>query len=110
MKLKLCNNGQSVIGTNEQGNNVSFTVEAEEYKQWLAQGNVPEPEFTEEEIKTNELNKKIAEANLYLAKTDWVKDYKLRHDLELELIPESSSKWAVINKRTLYIEFLKGIK
>ena len=53
---------------------------------------------------------KINEANQYLKDTDWVKDYKTRHDLGLELIPEDSSKWLIINKRAEYIEFLKGNK
>lgn len=52
---------------------------------------------------------KINLANQYLKDTDWVKDYKLRHYLGLELILESSSKWQVINKREEYIIFLRGI-
>ncbi len=110
MKLKLCNNGLSVHGINKQGFNVSYSIEAEEYKQWLEEGNTPEPEFTEEELTARELNEKISTANQYLAQTDWVNAYKIRHDLGLDLIPESSSKWEVINKRTEYIEFLKGAK
>ena len=110
MKLKLCNNGLSVVGINEQGNYVSYSIEAEEYKQWLEEGNIPEPEFTDEEIKINELNKKVQEAKQYLAQTDWVNAYKIRHDLGLDLIPESSSKLEIINKREEYIEFLKGAK
>lgn len=61
----------------------------------------------EDEYK-NSLEYKINEADMYLAKTDWVKDYKLRHDLGLELIPEDSAKWEIINKREEYITFLKG--
>lgn len=62
--------------------------------------------YTDEEIeKINKINL----ANQYLKDTDWVKDYKLRHDLGLELILESSSKWQVINKREEYIIFLRGI-
>jgi hypothetical protein len=76
--------------------------------QWIAEGNKPEPEFTEEELQAKELAKQIQEANSYLKETDWVETYKLRHDLGLELIPEDSSKWEVINKREEYIEFLKG--
>ncbi len=82
----------------------------EQYKQWIEEGNTPEPEFTDEEIKTNELNQKIQEANQYLKETDWVNAYKIRHDLGLDLIPESSSKWEVINKREEYIVFLKVIE
>lgn len=50
MKLKLCNNGLSVVGKNEYGMYISYSIEAEEYKQWLQQGNIPEPEFTDEEL------------------------------------------------------------
>lgn len=50
MTLKLTNNGLSVYGIREDGANVSYSVEAEEYKQWLLEGGIPEPEFTEEEL------------------------------------------------------------
>lgn len=53
---------------------------------------------------------KIAEANAYLKDTDWVNDYKTRHDLGLDIIPEDSTKWAVIEKREEYKVFLKGAK
>lgn len=65
---------------------------------------------TEDELAKEELNNKIQEANGYLAQTDWVNTYKIRHDLGLELIPEDSSKWEVINKREEYIVFLKAIE
>ncbi len=64
---------------------------------------------TDLEIETQILNLKIQEANQYLIQTDWVNSYKIRHDLGLELIPEESSKWEVINKREIYISFLKGL-
>lgn len=63
----------------------------------------------EDEYK-NSLEYKTSEADVYLAQTDWVNAYKLRHDLGLEIIPEDSSKFKVINKRAEYIEFLKGSK
>lgn len=62
----------------------------------------------EDEFKQS-LEYKINEANQYLKNTDWVSVYKLRHDLGLEVIPESSSKWLIINKREEYIVFLKGV-
>lgn len=65
---------------------------------------------TEDELAKEELNNKIQEANGYLAQTDWVNSYKIRHDLGLELIPEDSSKWEIINKREEYIVFLKAIE
>lgn len=82
----------------------------EEYNMWLDEGNTPEPEFTDEELVARELQSKVSEATLYLNSTDWVNAYKLRHDLGLELIPESSSKWEVLSKREEYTEFLKGAK
>ena len=62
----------------------------------------------EDEYK-NSVEYKIQEANQYLKDTDWVNSYKIRHDLGLELIPEESSKWKVINQREIYILFLKGL-
>lgn len=64
---------------------------------------------TEDELAKEELQNKIQEANVYLAQTDWVNTYKIRHDLGLELIPEDSSKWEVINKREEYLSYLRGI-
>ena len=45
--------------------------EYEAIKQWLAKGNTPEPEFTEEELKAQEIAKQVQEAMNYLAITDW---------------------------------------
>ena len=45
--------------------------EYELIKEWLAQGNVPEPEFTEEELAQQEINAKVQEARAYLANTGW---------------------------------------
>jgi len=61
MILKLCNNGKSVIGTREDGAMVSYSIEAEEYKQWLSEGNIPEPEFSEEELLVQAKASKLAE-------------------------------------------------
>jgi phage-related protein len=66
---------------------------------------ITNPPKTEEQL----LAEKNQEANSYLTQTDWVETYKLRHDLGLELIPEDSSKWEVINKREEYKTFLKSI-
>lgn len=65
---------------------------------------------TLEEIAQQELQIKIDEAKSYLKETDWVESYKIRHDLDLELIPEDSSKWEVLSKREEYKLFLKGVK
>ena len=58
--------------------------------------------LVQEYIDSQELIKKTNEANSYLKETDWVESYKIRHDLGLELIPEDSSKWEVLNKREKY--------
>ncbi len=45
--------------------------EYEAIKQWLVEGNTPEPEFTEEELRIKEINSQIQEAKTYLASTAW---------------------------------------
>lgn len=62
---------------------------------------------TVEEIEAENLQNKINEADMYLKQTDWVNDYKTRHDLGLELIPETSSKWEIINKRAEARQFIR---
>ena len=66
--------------------------------------------LVQEYIDSQELIKKINEANAYLKYTDWVDLYKIRHDLGLELIPEDSSKLEILTKREEYKLFLKGVK
>lgn len=44
--------------------------EYELIKEWLAQGNVPEPEFTEAELAQQIINTKVQEAKQYLQATD----------------------------------------
>ena len=45
-------------------------IEYELIKEWLSEGNTPEPEFTEEELQKQKLLVKIQEAKQYLASTD----------------------------------------
>ena len=42
----------------------------EEYKQWLSEGNIPEPEFTEEELLKKKQYEFRVERNLLLDKAD----------------------------------------
>lgn len=46
-------------------------IDYEEYKQWLSEGNTPEPEFTEEELRIKVINTQITEAKAYLSSTDF---------------------------------------
>lgn len=86
-----------------------FETSLDEYEELIAECESKFIYPSDEELARYELDNKIQEANSYLSLTDWVTDYKLRHDLQLELIPETSSKWAVIAKREEYLMFLKGL-
>lgn len=46
-------------------------IDYEEYKQWLSDGNIPEPEFTDEELVAIEVANKKQEALKYLVNTAW---------------------------------------
>ena len=104
MKLKLCCKGLSVVGINEQGILVSYSIEAEEYKQWLSEGNIPEPEFTDEELAQQELSKKKQEAQQYLADTAWYIE-RLADPSSGKVIPEE-----VLVKRAEAREILNELK
>ena len=45
--------------------------EYELIKEWLAHGNTPEPEFTEEELAQQVIKAKVQEARAYLISTAW---------------------------------------
>ena len=75
--------------------------EYELIKEWLAEGNVPEPEFTEAEIAEQELEVKIAEAKAYLASTD----FKMTVDYYATLTPEQQEE--LMAKRAEARAFLK---
>ena len=70
LKVKIQGQGYLVNGTmsvpKADGNR-----EYELIKQWLTEGNVPEPEFTEKELQITSINKQIQEAKTYLADTAW---------------------------------------
>lgn len=83
--------------------------EYELIKQWLAEGNTPEPEFTDEEIleANMELNKRKHET--YLKDTEWVESYYIKHLLGIELIPEDSNKWNIIKEREISKKYLREL-
>lgn len=73
----------------------SGNADYEEYKQWLADGNTPEPEFTESELQAQELQKQVQEAKDFLDKTDKkvLPDYEFKEgDNTLEWYIEERSK------------------
>ncbi len=88
---------------------LEFGTSLDEYSELIKQCKDSFVYPTDEELAKEELQNKIQEASGYLAQTDWVNTYKIRHDLGLELIYEESSKWEVINQREEYITFLKGL-
>ncbi len=61
--------------------------EYELIKQWLSEGNTPEPEFTEEELQITSINKQIQEAKTYLASTTWYVE-RLNDPSSGKVIPE----------------------
>ena len=62
-------------------------IDYEEYKQWLSEGNTPEPEFTEEELRIKEINIQIQEAKVYLSSTAWYVE-RLNDPSSAKAIPE----------------------
>ena len=56
----------------------------EEYKQWLAKGNTPEPEYADEELMIKEINSQIQEAKAYLTETGWIWEKYNRNVLVLK--------------------------
>lgn len=69
--VKIQGQGYLLNGTMSVPGNAPGNKEYELIKEWLAQGNVPEPEFTEAELAQQVINAKIAEAKTYLASTDF---------------------------------------
>lgn len=77
--------------------------ESKELKDWLAEGNVPEPEFTDEEIQKQELQVKINEAKQYLDKTDhkFYNGYKPKESedlVEIERLRDEAREFIRANK------------
>jgi hypothetical protein len=46
--------------------------EREAILKWIAEGNTPEPQFTDEELAANQKAKAVSDAKSLLASTDWI--------------------------------------
>ena len=68
--------------------------EYELIKEWLAEGNTPEPEFTEAELAQQVVDKQIAEAKTYLASTDFKMTVDYYSTMTAEQQEELSTKRA----------------
>lgn len=105
MILKLCNDGKSVVGINDDGNMVSYLISAKEYIEWLAKGNIPDPEFTEEELKEKAIEKHKVEVNTILSKLTVTTSKEnvfdatnqARHDMADSILASNSLKELVDN-------------
>lgn len=53
------------------------------------------------------LDEKVAEAKAYIAITDWVEPYILRHELGLFVLPNDSNKLVIKSMRDEKIEFIR---
>ena len=62
---------------------------------------------TAEELAEQELKAKIAEAKAYLASTDWVEPYLIKHYTGLEVLEADSNKFVIEAKRAEARTFLK---
>lgn len=98
MRLKITNNGFKDLNNPSV---VWYSNENSEVIQWLAEGNTPEPEFTQAELDAMTLAKMKAEAQAYLDKTD----YK---DLPRYVPKEGEDLTAIMAKRDEARSFLRG--
>lgn len=62
---------------------------------------------TEADLLAYEQEQKIAECTAYLAMTDWVEPYLIRHELGLEILAADSEKLVIKGKRADAKVFLK---
>ena len=95
--------------------------EYELIKVWLSEGNIPEPEFTEEELQITSINKQIQEAKTYLTDTGWIWEKYNRNVLVLkdmtneefnlkysEVIFKQEEYRALINELEVQLEVTNG--
>ena len=99
--VKIQGQGYLLNGTMSVPGNADGNKEYELIKQWLQEGNTPEPEFTEEELQITSINKQIQEAKVYLASTDFYmtvdKYAELDEARKVELITKRAEARELIN-------------
>lgn len=109
--VKIQGNGYLLNGTmsvpKSDGN-----LEYELIKEWLSEGNTPEPEFTEEELAKQESDRQIAESKTYLASTDFYmtvdKYAELDEARKVELTTKRAEAREVINTFEAELILLEG--
>lgn len=70
MKIKIQTYNGEFSGYKVNGNSFFPKENCEQVKQWIAEGNTPEPEFTDEELVTQKQNEFRAERNTLLDRAD----------------------------------------
>lgn len=100
MKLKINGNGFKDL----ENPNVWYSNENNEVIQWLSEGNIPEPEFTDEELAQQELNKRKQGALQYLEDTKWYIE-RLADPSSGKAVPED-----VLTKRAEARDILNELK
>ena len=98
--------GQSYLlnGVIHVPGNAPGNKEYELIKQWLAEGNEPEPEFTEKDLQITSINKQIQEAKTYLSSTAWYVE-RLNDPSSGKVIPEE-----VLTKRAEARELINTLE
>lgn len=83
----------------------------EEYKNWLAEGNIPEPAFTDEELAEQEKQTAISEAKEYLTKTDWIVTKITEASIKGDNVTDMLSKYsAELAERTIRRELINSLE
>lgn len=68
-----------------------------------------EKQFDQAELDKMAHDARIEEAKKYLKQTDWVEAHIIRHQCNIELLPETSNKWKIKLKRDEFKSFLSSI-
>ena len=110
-----------LVGYKVNDNSFFPAENCELVKQWISEGNTPEPEFTEEELQITSINKQIQEAKTYLADTGWIWEKYNRNVLVLkdmtneefnlkysEVIFKQEEYRALINELEVQLEVTNG--